>query len=160
MQLREIQYPTFTFREKVSIFQPSASCFVAFKKSNSQYVSQIGFRSCFMFFKKIEQSFFKARYFRLRSLWNHQYCNHRIFHIHIFDFLTNYEICTRFVLSEALQKPPLNFGRSRYRHKSSMSKFLRKRPFSDFQGVKPFFSKLVPKLAQRVSRAFYKNLGI
>ena len=109
-----VQYPMFTLREKFLIFQLSASCFETLKKSNSQYMAQIRFRSCFMFFKQMEQSFFKARYSRLQSLWNHQYCKQGIFHIHIFDLWTNYEICTRFVLSEALQKPPVNFGRSPY----------------------------------------------
>ena len=114
LQMSGVQYPKFTFQWKFLIFQLSASCFETFKKSNSQYMAQIRFRSCFMFFKQMGQSFFKARYSRLQSLWNHQYCKQEIFHIHIFDLWTNYEICTRFVLSEALQKPPVNFGRSRY----------------------------------------------
>ena len=54
-----VQYPKFTFQEKFLIFQLSASCFETFKKSNSQYMAQIGFRSCSMFFKKMEQSFLR-----------------------------------------------------------------------------------------------------
>ena len=116
LQMSGAQYPKFTFQEKFLIFQLSASCFETFKKSNSQYMAQIRFRSCFTFFKQMKQSFFKARYSRLQSLWNHQYCKQGIFRIHIFDLWTNYEICTRFVLSEALQKHPVNFGRSPYAH--------------------------------------------